>query len=190
MSNKLLLGISGIGIYGTAIYLSYHTYRVFKLPEPVDNCHLPTRQENFSQKYHQLSNYDSKIEWDEFLMGMSSKRQRLIDMAQGDVLETSAGTCRNSYIPTKLSSLTLTDSCSTMLQHGLEKLRSFKKEFGKPVTCTIMESENLLYPDNSFDTVVDTFGMCSHKDPVKALSEMSRVCKPFGKILLLQHGRA
>lgn len=42
--------------------------------------------------------------------------------------------------------------------------------------------------DDSFDTVVDTFGLCSYHDPVKVLREMQRVCKPTGRILLLEHG--
>jgi ubiquinone/menaquinone biosynthesis C-methylase UbiE len=50
-------------------------------------------------------------------------------------------------------------------------------------------AEKLPFPNNSFDTVVDMFGLCSFDDPVKALLEMSRVCKPEGKILLLEHGK-
>lgn len=50
-------------------------------------------------------------------------------------------------------------------------------------------SERLPFPNNSFDTVVDMFGLCSFDDPIKALLEMSRVCKPDGKILLLEHGK-
>ncbi|KAG1654359.1 hypothetical protein FOA52_011293 [Chlamydomonas sp. UWO 241] len=45
------------------------------------------------------------------------------------------------------------------------------------------------FPHASFDTVIDAFGMCSHDDPVQVLREAARVCKPDGKILLLQHGR-
>lgn len=41
---------------------------------------------------------------------------------------------------------------------------------------------------DSFDTVVDTFGLCSYQDPVRVLQEMQRVCKDGGKILLLEHG--
>jgi len=37
---------------------------------------------------------------------------------------------------------------------------------------------------------VDSFGLCSFDDPVKVLIELQRVCKPGGKILLLEHGRS
>ncbi|RNF02545.1 methyltransferase [Trypanosoma rangeli] len=50
-------------------------------------------------------------------------------------------------------------------------------------------AEQMPFSDNSFDTVVDMFGLCSFDDPVRALREMSRVCKPSGNILLLEHGK-
>lgn len=50
-------------------------------------------------------------------------------------------------------------------------------------------AEQLPFPDNSFDTVVDMFGLCSFDDPVRALREFSRVCKPGGKLLLIEHGK-
>ena len=40
-----------------------------------------------------------------------------------------------------------------------------------------MDSCNLEYDDQIFDTVVDTFGMQSSYDPLKQYSEMKRVCK-------------
>ena len=46
------------------------------------------------------------------------------------------------------------------------------------------------FPSNTFDTIVDTFGLCSYNDPVIVLRELSRICKPNGKILLLEHGRS
>ena len=46
------------------------------------------------------------------------------------------------------------------------------------------------FAPRSFDTVVDTFGLCSVEDPQKALKEMAAVCKPGGKIILIEHGRA
>ena len=41
------------------------------------------------------------------------------------------------------------------------------------------------FADNSFDTVVDTFGLCSFDDPVKVLVEMQRVCRKDGGVILL-----
>lgn len=41
-----------------------------------------------------------------------------------------------------------------------------------------------------FDTVIDTFGLCSHEDPKAALQQMAAVCKPGGQLILLQHGKA
>ena len=49
-------------------------------------------------------------------------------------------------------------------------------------------SSGLPFPSNSFDTVVDTFGLCSYEDPAAALAEMRRVLRPGGTLLLLEHG--
>lgn len=46
------------------------------------------------------------------------------------------------------------------------------------------------FPPNSFDTVVDTFGLCSVEDPQAALKEMALACKPGGKMIFIEHGRA
>ncbi|KAF9143593.1 hypothetical protein BGX30_015253 [Mortierella sp. GBA39] len=53
-----------------------------------------------------------------------------------------------------------------------------------------MNAAAIPYPDQSFDTVVDTFGLCSFEDPVQVLKEMKRVLKPGGKLLLLEHGNS
>ena len=44
------------------------------------------------------------------------------------------------------------------------------------------------FSDNSFDTVVDTFGLECSYDIQKAYSEIKRLTKPGGRILLLERG--
>lgn len=53
-----------------------------------------------------------------------------------------------------------------------------------------MNAAAIPYPDQSFDTVVDTFGLCSFEEPVQVLKEMKRVLKPGGRLLLLEHGNS
>ena len=45
------------------------------------------------------------------------------------------------------------------------------------VSTHIADTQNTQLPGNSFDSVVDTFGLCSFEDPVRALREMGRVCR-------------
>jgi ubiquinone/menaquinone biosynthesis C-methylase UbiE len=54
----------------------------------------------------------------------------------------------------------------------------------------VMDAGQLAFRDGSFDTVVSTLGTCTFPDPVEALREMRRVCRPGGRILLLEHGRS
>ena len=44
------------------------------------------------------------------------------------------------------------------------------------------------FGEDSFDTVVDSFGLCSFQDPVQVLMGLRKLCKPDGVILLLEHG--
>ncbi|KAJ9458075.1 putative methyltransferase C3B9.04 [Diplonema papillatum] len=130
------------------------------------------------------SGYDDKVGRDEKLMGLNLLRWWLVRQASGAVLEVGCGTGRNSGYYQKNVQLTLTDQSDEMLSVAREKL---SKE-GVSCNAVRMHAGKLDFPDNTFDAVVDTFGLCSFEDPIAALKEMQRVCKPDGKILLLEHG--
>ena len=177
-------------MYAMATYGSYHIYKIYTTPTPKEGISDPKQQPSFTPVYNQMGAlYDDKISWDEYMLGIESMRCNLLKRSIGDVLEVSAGTGRNlKYYPKRsISTLHLTDTSPEMLKTAFIK---HKREPMLPdPTFTVMNSQKLLYEDSQFDTVIDTFGLCSHTDPVAALREMQRVCRPFGRILLLEHGR-
>jgi ubiquinone/menaquinone biosynthesis C-methylase UbiE len=58
------------------------------------------------------------------------------------------------------------------------------------VSFLLADAEALPFSDESFDTVVSSLSTCTFPDPVAALKEMARVCRPQEKVLLLEHGRS
>ena len=136
--------------------------------------------------------YDDEIEKDEFVMGINLMRKALLYFhATGNVLEVGAGTGRNiGYYPSgSVKKITLTDSSDKMLEKANEKLSRMSITEKARHEVLVADAGKLPFPDNSYDTIVDTFGLCSFDDPTAVLKELQRVCKPDGKILLLEHGR-
>ena len=76
---------------------------------------------------------------------------------------------------------------SEMVSVMQQKLRSLKNT---SATASQGSVEATGLADDSFDTVIDTFGLCSVSNGETALREMGRVCKASGQILLLEHGRS
>lgn len=137
--------------------------------------------------------YDSQIGRDEAFMGINLLRRALLYFhAKGTVLEVGAGTGRNlPYYPKKsVDRVVLSDSSDQMLQQAREKVQRLPAGDRSRFACLEADAAKLHFADDSFDCVVDTFGLCSFDDPAVVLKEMARVCKPGGKILLLEHGRS
>ncbi len=51
------------------------------------------------------------------------------------------------------------------------------------------DGENLRFPDNTFDRVTIAFGIRNFEDRLKGLSEMRRVLKPGGRLVILELSR-
>ncbi len=50
-----------------------------------------------------------------------------------------------------------------------------------------MDAGELKFPDASFDTVVAMYVMTVVPDPEKVMRELSRVCRPGGEVLIVNH---
>lgn len=118
--------------------------------------------------------------------GMARLRRRLLKNVRGKILEVAAGSGQNlQYYPAG-ADLMLADLSRPMLQIAEQRA----KDQGLDVTTQLMDTEQLAFPDNTFDTVVSTLSVCSYDNPIKALQEMARVCKSKGTIFLLEHGKS
>ena len=112
--------------------------------------------------------------------------QKTFRQASGDVLDVGCGYGMNFPYLTNATSITGIDFSSVMLDKARETMR------GSAIKVDLREgdAEALAFPDNSFDTVISALSTCSFYNPIKALQEIRRVCKPDGKILLIEHGRS
>jgi ubiquinone/menaquinone biosynthesis C-methylase UbiE len=126
-------------------------------------------------------------EWSrEVLLGVARQRKKLFTQAVGDVLDVGCGYGINFPYLVQAKSISGVDFSSVMLAKARETMRRLSIK----VDLREGDAEALIFPDNSFDTVISSLCTCSFYDPIKALKEIQRVCKPDGKILLIEHGRS
>lgn len=110
-------------------------------------------------------------------------RRWLCRCAEGDVLEVAIGTGLNlDHYPAGIR-LTGVDLSRGML----DQARRRADDSGRAVDLSVGDAQRLAFPDASFDTVVCTFSLCAVPDVGAAFSELDRVLKPGGLLLLADH---
>lgn len=79
------------------------------------------------------------------------------------------------------------DISEGMLEVGRKKIKSMRLE--DKITLLSGDSENLPFPDNSFDAVIVAFGVRNFENLDKGLSEIFRVIKPSGNLVVLEFSK-
>ena len=138
------------------------------------------------QRYNQVAPYYDRAEWIIEAVLFGRLRRELFGKARGDLLEVAVGTGKNLVYSPPNVRITAIDVSEGMLARARERA----VRLGRAVAFCRMDAQALAFPDASFDTVTSSLSTCTFPDPVAALSEMARVCRPGGQILLLEHGRA
>lgn len=126
--------------------------------------------------------YDREIARVERLL-FPGGRQWACAQAAGDVLEVAIGTGRNlPYYPAGVR-LTGIDLSPGMLAVARERAR----ELGLEADLRVGNAQALEFGDAAFDTVVCTISLCNIPDYRSAITEMYRVLRPGGQLVLIDH---
>lgn len=83
--------------------------------------------------------------------------------------------------------ITGVDISSGMLEIAAEKIK--KRGLGDKFEVKLGDSEKLLFNDNSFDAVTVAYGVRNFENLEKGLSDMLRVLKPGGKVVVLEFSK-
>jgi ubiquinone/menaquinone biosynthesis C-methylase UbiE len=129
--------------------------------------------------------YDRQISFFERVL-FGGGREWVCSQAEGKVLELAAGTGRNLEHYPQAVQITAVELSPEMITIGRERAEAL----GREADLQIGDVQELDFPDESFDTVVCTLGLCTIPDPRKAISEAHRVLRPGGKLILLEHVRS
>jgi SAM-dependent methyltransferase len=119
---------------------------------------------------------------------IAKQRAKIVPLAEGRVLELGIGGGLNLafYDPAKVRSIDGVDP-----SEGLrDRAEAAPRPPGLEVAICQGRAESLPFEDQSFDTVVCTFTLCSVHSPAAALEEARRVLKPSGRLLFCEHGLA
>jgi ubiquinone/menaquinone biosynthesis C-methylase UbiE len=127
--------------------------------------------------------YDRQMRRLEPVLIGRDQRRWVCSQAHGDVLEVAIGTGLNlPHYPPGIR-LTGVDLSPVMLAAAGKRAA----DLGRHVDLAEAAAEHLPYDDASFDTVVCTLSLCSVTDDRATITEMHRVLRTGGRLLLLDH---
>jgi ubiquinone/menaquinone biosynthesis C-methylase UbiE len=113
-------------------------------------------------------------------------RQRIVPLAQGNVLEIGVGPGVNfvHYDPAKVDRVYALEPNPGMLRRAEEQRRRTQLI----IEFLDLPGERIPLGDASVDTVVSTFTLCTIPGVRDALQGVGRVLKPGGKLIFFEHG--
>ena len=116
------------------------------------------------------------------------QRQKIVPEAEGEILEIGFGSGLNVpyYDRSKVRKIWALEPSAGMRR----KARPAVDETDMDIEFINLPGEQIPLDDNSVDTILMTYTLCTITDTKTALEGMRRVLRPGGRLLFCEHGRA
>lgn len=116
------------------------------------------------------------------------QREKVVPLARGRVLEIGVGSGLNLpyFDADKITKVWGLDPSTTLLRMAGEAAREAPFE----VELLDASGEDVPLDDDSVDTVLLTYTLCSLPDPSMVLRQAARVLRPDGRLVFCEHGAA
>ena len=122
------------------------------------------------------------LEW----LFLRPRRKQWLPRVRGDVLEIGVGTGANlPFYTAGCCRLIAVDASWEMLDHAAQRVQA-----DRHLRLAQMDVQHLAFSEGCFDWVVGSLLFCSVADPLLGLSEICRVLRPGGRLLLIEHVRS
>jgi SAM-dependent methyltransferase len=121
------------------------------------------------------------------LKGVEPLRRRVCEGLEGEVVEIGFGSGLNvPFYPGAVTRVAAVEPADVGWKLAGKRLSATSV----PVQRSGLDGQSLPFPDDSFDTALSTWTMCTIPDLAAALAEVRRVLKPGGTLHFLEHGLA
>jgi phosphatidylethanolamine/phosphatidyl-N-methylethanolamine N-methyltransferase len=119
--------------------------------------------------------------------GRLHARDRMVISPGDRILEVGVGTGINAALYPSHCHITGIDLSTSMLDKARERVA---RQGLRNIRLLEMDAAALTFADDSFDIVYAPYLVSVVPDPVKVVTEMRRVCRPGGRIVILNHFRS
>jgi SAM-dependent methyltransferase len=121
------------------------------------------------------------------LKGVAPLRQRVCERLEGEVVEIGFGSGHNvPFYPQSVTRVAAIEPADVGWKLAEKRLT----QTSVPVQRSGLDGQSLPFEDDSFDSALSTWTMCTIPDIGAALSELRRVLKPGGTLHFVEHGLA